>query len=116
MSTKESSTNPLHSSSSSNAMKSGKVKSKSEALEAPKEVEVPPELTCSLCKELFKDAVIIPCCGESFCDECEHNKPTNKQTTFSTFLQQILNNRKVTNKQRNGFTTLSVVQVFASIF
>ena len=42
------------------------------ALQAPKKVEIPPELTCSICKELVRDAVIIPCCGESFCDECEH--------------------------------------------
>ncbi len=52
-------------------MKTGKVKGKGEALEAPEEVEVPPELTCSLCKELMKDAVTIPCCGASFCDDCE---------------------------------------------
>lgn len=31
---------------------------------------VPPELTCSICKEIVQNAVIIPCCGESFCDEC----------------------------------------------
>jgi len=34
-------------------------------------MEIPPELICHKCKELVKDAVIIPCCGESFCDECE---------------------------------------------
>lgn len=35
------------------------------------EETVPPELTCKVCKELVRDAVIIPCCAESFCDECE---------------------------------------------
>ena len=40
------------------------------AVEAPKVTEIPPELLCHLCKELVRDAVIIPCCGESFCYEC----------------------------------------------
>ena len=39
-------------------------------VEAPKEAEIPRELLCSLCKELVRDAVIIPCCGESFCYGC----------------------------------------------
>ncbi|XP_055702927.1 uncharacterized protein LOC129801679 isoform X2 [Phlebotomus papatasi] len=32
--------------------------------------EVPEDLICSICKDLFTDAVMIPCCGSSFCDEC----------------------------------------------
>ncbi|XP_019853208.1 PREDICTED: E3 ubiquitin-protein ligase RBBP6-like isoform X2 [Amphimedon queenslandica] len=38
-----------------------------------KEEAVPPELTCSICKELVQDAVIINCCFESFCDPCIRN-------------------------------------------
>ena len=39
--------------------------------EEPKKDDKPPvELICSLCNELMKEAVIIPCCGESFCSEC----------------------------------------------
>ena len=34
-------------------------------------VEIPPELVCRLCEGLIRDAVIIPCCGENYCDECE---------------------------------------------
>ncbi|XP_063698661.1 E3 ubiquitin-protein ligase RBBP6 isoform X2 [Culicoides brevitarsis] len=37
--------------------------------EMPK-TEVPEDLICSICKDLFTDAVMIPCCGSSFCDEC----------------------------------------------
>ena len=33
---------------------------------------VPRDLTCSLCGDLLKDAVVIPCCGNSYCDECKH--------------------------------------------
>ncbi len=36
----------------------------------PKELETPAELVCTICKELMKEAVIIPCCGESYCFEC----------------------------------------------
>jgi E3 ubiquitin-protein ligase RBBP6 len=32
--------------------------------------EVPEDLICAICKGIFKDAVMIPCCGSSFCDEC----------------------------------------------
>jgi len=31
---------------------------------------LPQEVTCPLCKSLFRDAVLIPCCGGSMCDEC----------------------------------------------
>lgn len=34
---------------------------------------MPDELKCSICSELMKDAVIIQCCGESFCDECKRD-------------------------------------------
>lgn len=36
-----------------------------------KKQEVPEDLICSICKDLFTDAVMIPCCGTSFCDECK---------------------------------------------
>ena len=32
--------------------------------------QIPEDLICSICKDLFTDAVMIPCCGSSFCDEC----------------------------------------------
>eukprot|EP00126_Sphaerothecum_destruens_P010423 Sdes_comp20737_c0_seq1m16587 len=32
--------------------------------------DIPPDLLCGMCKTLFKDAVVIPCCSASFCDEC----------------------------------------------
>lgn len=36
-----------------------------------KKQEIPEDLLCSICKDLFADAVMIPCCGSSFCDECK---------------------------------------------
>lgn len=32
---------------------------------------IPEDLTCSLCQDLLSDAVMMPCCGNSFCDDCE---------------------------------------------
>ncbi|XP_076250053.1 uncharacterized protein LOC143189929 isoform X2 [Rhynchophorus ferrugineus] len=32
--------------------------------------EIPEDLVCSICSDLLADAVMIPCCGNSFCDEC----------------------------------------------
>lgn len=33
--------------------------------------EIPEDLLCNICKDLLTDAVMIPCCGNSFCDECK---------------------------------------------
>ncbi|PRD32713.1 UNVERIFIED_CONTAM: Rbbp6 [Trichonephila clavipes] len=40
---------------------------------AEPEAEVPEELLCMFCKDLLQDAVLIPCCGNSFCDEFYDN-------------------------------------------
>lgn len=32
--------------------------------------EIPEEIICTICKGIFRDAVMVPCCGSSFCDEC----------------------------------------------
>jgi hypothetical protein len=34
--------------------------------------EIPPnDLLCPICKQVYTDAVITPCCHNSFCDECK---------------------------------------------
>lgn len=33
--------------------------------------DVPKEMQCLLCSQFLKEAVIVPCCGLSFCDSCE---------------------------------------------
>ncbi|XP_075580803.1 E3 ubiquitin-protein ligase RBBP6-like [Pelecanus crispus] len=71
---------------------------------------VPEELLCLICKDLMTDAAVIPCCGNSYCDECirtalleseEHTCPTCHQTDVSPdsliankFLRQAVNNFK----------------------
>ncbi|XP_040918545.1 E3 ubiquitin-protein ligase RBBP6 isoform X2 [Toxotes jaculatrix] len=85
---------------------------KSEAEEEP----VPDELVCLICRDLLSDAVVIPCCGNSYCDDCirttlldseEHVCPTCSQSNVSPdtliankFLRQAVNNFK---KER-GYT------------
>ncbi|CAG9824598.1 unnamed protein product [Phaedon cochleariae] len=32
--------------------------------------DIPEDLVCGICSDLLQDAVMIPCCGNSFCDEC----------------------------------------------
>jgi len=34
--------------------------------------DIPKELQCSLCQDLLSDAVLIPCCGDSYCDDCKN--------------------------------------------
>uniref|UniRef100_UPI003AAC2CD3 uncharacterized protein n=1 Tax=Centroberyx gerrardi TaxID=166262 RepID=UPI003AAC2CD3 len=71
---------------------------------------VPDELLCLICKDLLSDAVVIPCCGNSYCDDCirtalleseEHVCPTCSQSDVSPdaliankFLRQAVNNYK----------------------
>lgn len=34
-------------------------------------VIIPEDLLCTLCSDLLTDAIMMPCCGTSFCDECK---------------------------------------------
>ncbi|XP_037834715.1 E3 ubiquitin-protein ligase RBBP6 isoform X3 [Kryptolebias marmoratus] len=86
-------------------------KPKSEGEEDP----VPDELLCLICHDLLGDAVVIPCCGNSYCDDCirtalldseDHVCPTCSQSDVSPdaliankFLRQAVNNFK---KERGG--------------
>ncbi|XP_069630866.1 E3 ubiquitin-protein ligase RBBP6-like [Haliaeetus albicilla] len=36
---------------------------------------IPDEILCLICKEIMTDAAIIPCCGNSYCDECKCELP-----------------------------------------
>ncbi|CAB1452202.1 unnamed protein product [Pleuronectes platessa] len=71
---------------------------------------IPSELLCPICKDLLTDAVVIPCCGNSYCDDCirtflldseEHICFTCQQSDVSpdslianNFLRQVVNNHK----------------------
>ncbi|XP_034443294.1 E3 ubiquitin-protein ligase RBBP6-like [Hippoglossus hippoglossus] len=71
---------------------------------------IPDELLCPICNDLMTDAVVIPCCGNNYCDDCirtalldseEHVCFTCKQSDVSPdnliankFLRQAVNNYK----------------------
>ncbi|KAF7220843.1 E3 ubiquitin-protein ligase RBBP6 isoform X2 [Nothobranchius furzeri] len=71
---------------------------------------VPAEFLCLMCRDLLGDAVVIPCCGSSYCDDCirsalldseDHVCPTCGQSDVSPdtlvanrFLRQVVNNFK----------------------
>ncbi|CAG5897568.1 unnamed protein product [Menidia menidia] len=71
---------------------------------------IPDELLCLICHDLLGDAVVIPCCGNSYCDDCirtalldseDHVCPTCGQSDVSPdtliankFLRQAINNFK----------------------
>ncbi|XP_057716747.1 E3 ubiquitin-protein ligase RBBP6 isoform X2 [Corythoichthys intestinalis] len=71
-------------------------------------VPVPEELQCLICRDLLVDSVVIPCCGNSYCDDCirtalldseGHVCPTCNQSDVSPdtliankFLRQAVNN------------------------
>ncbi|XP_051905180.1 E3 ubiquitin-protein ligase RBBP6 isoform X2 [Hippocampus zosterae] len=73
-------------------------------------IPVPEELQCLICRDLLVDSVVIPCCGNSYCDDCirttlldseEHICPTCHQSDVSPdtliankFLRQAVNNFK----------------------
>lgn len=48
------------------------IESQEPVVEEDKKQEIPEDLICSICNDLFVDAVMIPCCGSSFCDDCEY--------------------------------------------
>ena len=46
-------------------------KSKTQAEAPPPKPKIPEELVCSLCQDLLTDALLVPCCANSYCDDCE---------------------------------------------
>ena len=41
---------------------------------AEEEAPPPNDLLCPICKQIYTDAVITPCCHNSFCDHCNETK------------------------------------------
>jgi glutaredoxin len=54
----------------------------------------PLELTCNICEKIMTDAVLLPCCGKSYCKECKYNKKvclwlyTNRILGITTTLEK----------------------------
>lgn len=75
-------------------------------------VPVPDNLRCPLCEKIFKDAVSIPCCGKSYCDECIRNhllKETNTKMECPNCHQGQSPDNLVPNKKLRQVDRKSVV-------
>jgi len=46
--------------------------------------KIPGELLCLICNNLLSDAVVIPCCGNSYCDECKSQQQLRIKCGIST--------------------------------
>ena len=64
---------------------------------------IPKELRCPLCGDIAKDAVVIPCCGISYCDDC-------KYITWSRW-QRLLNCSIVHSSKKLFFTNCKLVKM-----
>ncbi|KAF2901172.1 hypothetical protein ILUMI_05015 [Ignelater luminosus] len=82
-----------------------------------KHTEIPEDLLCSLCSDLLTDAVMIPCCGDSYCDECirsclleseEHECPACHERDISP--GTLIPNRYLRNSVSNFKSTTGYVK------
>ena len=46
-----------------------------------KNIQIPEDLKCQVCQDLMKDAVMMPSCGDSMCDECARDALIKEENT-----------------------------------
>ncbi|XP_067142930.1 LOW QUALITY PROTEIN: E3 ubiquitin-protein ligase RBBP6 [Centruroides vittatus] len=80
------------------------------------EPKLPEDLLCMVCRDLLQDAVLIPCCGDSFCDECvrqvlldseNHECPVCHETDISPdnlIPNRFLRTQVMNFKNETGYT------------
>ena len=56
-------------------------------------MQIPDELLCKICENLMTDAVVIPCCGHSFCDECEYDDMSYRGKLGQEFMIMPIDNQ-----------------------
>ena len=61
-------------------------------------IAAPPELACPLCKKLFNDATIIPCCQLSFCDSCIRDALTTQNNCPNCAAEGVSPDNLIPNK------------------
>lgn len=44
-----------------------------QTVEQPAKPKIPDDLVCPLCNDLLTDALLVPCCANSYCDDCIRN-------------------------------------------
>uniref|UniRef100_A0A1I8J541 RING-type domain-containing protein n=1 Tax=Macrostomum lignano TaxID=282301 RepID=A0A1I8J541_9PLAT len=48
------------------------------------QLDIPDDLKCPLCQDVFKDAVIIKCCGSTYCNDCIINRLFDTESDSAT--------------------------------
>ncbi|XP_049524182.1 E3 ubiquitin-protein ligase RBBP6 isoform X3 [Dermacentor silvarum] len=94
--------------------------------EPVQEPQLPDELLCMICHDLLQDAVLIPCCGNSFCDECvrqalldseQHECPVCHETDISPnnlIPNRFLRTAVLNFKNETGYTRIRRGQLSAA--
>ncbi|KAK8786984.1 hypothetical protein V5799_023239 [Amblyomma americanum] len=94
--------------------------------EPVQEPQLPDELLCMICHDLLQDAVLIPCCGNSFCDDCvrqalldseQHECPVCHETDISPnnlIPNRFLRTAVLNFKNETGYTRVRRGQVPSS--
>ncbi|XP_027053177.1 E3 ubiquitin-protein ligase RBBP6-like isoform X2 [Pocillopora damicornis] len=91
---------PTSSLSPSNQEDETKSKGKEKTPQSAGNKKVPAELRCPSCSNLLTDAVLIPCCGTSYCDDCIRNYLLeNDQECPSCGTENVSPDSLVINKQ-----------------
>ncbi|XP_045126566.1 E3 ubiquitin-protein ligase RBBP6-like [Portunus trituberculatus] len=62
--------------------------SQEKQLPPPDRPPPPEDIVCLLCKELLRDAVLIPCCAAAFCDDCIRNHLVESEETRCPICQE----------------------------
>ena len=69
-----------------------------EALLKMESKDVPKNLQCPICHELFRSASVVSCCGTSFCDACIRDKLDETNFVCPSCGQQTSSEAVVPNK------------------
>ena len=78
-------------------------------------MSIPDELKCGLCYDLLNDAVMTPCCAESFCDECMLKMLTLMFNFELKFSLKLISNSLSTQINQQKATILSLIENKISI-
>ena len=57
--------------------------------------KLPSELKCPMCNNLLTDAVLIPCCGTSYCDDCKWSACDIILSSYVTELKRSSSSNRV---------------------
>lgn len=60
-------------------------------MEQPVKPKIPDDLVCPLCNDLLTDALLVPCCANSYCDDCKCVNYVVIQFAFVRFKFLVIN-------------------------